>query len=238
MASILDAVDPLSLSWAAGCAALSGAFYCVLPRSAPSGKPLGFATRFEWCVRCVEGLQGAYIAAAAARHLATAGGPLAAPVVRTMAGYLLFDTAYELVAPLVAGGAWDAGFLAHHLVGLAAHGLATRHALLRTATPYVYLAEASTPFLHASWMLDKLERAGSPLFLANGVAGALCYVAFRVALPPLTLWRFRDAAPWLAEPGGAGVHAAFQWSMVVFIGLNLFWFRKLVRMVSSKLKKT
>ena len=231
MEAILASVDPLSLSWACGCTALSGAFYYALP----SKPQLSFAQRFEWSVRCVEALQGAYIATAAAGHLLARSGALPVPVVQSMAGYLLFDLAYEVLGPVLRGTALDAAFISHHVVGLAAHGLAKRHALLRAVTPYVYLAEASTPFLHASWMLNLLDRAKSDLFLVNGLAGAAAYVAFRVLLPPLTLWRHRDAGPWLAEPGGAAVHTAFLASMVVFIGLNLFWFRKLVRMVASKL---
>ena len=131
-------------------------------------------------------------------------------------------------------GAWSPAFLAHHLVGLAAHGLAKTNTALRTATPEVYLAELSTPSLHLSWMLKQLGLAGGGLFLANGIVGAAAYVAFRVVWPPCMAWRHRDAAPWAAEPGGDRVHAAFLACAAVFWGLNLYWFRKLWKMISDQ----
>ena len=59
------------------------------------------------------------------------------------------------------------------------------------------------------------------------------YVVFRVVWPPLMAWRHRDAAPWALEPGGDRVHAAFLACAAVFWGLNLFWFRKLWRMIAG-----
>ena len=107
--------------------------------------------------------------------------------------------------------------------------------MLRAAAAHVYLAEFSTPFLHASWMLNKLGLGGSRLFLANGLTGAFCYVVFRVAWPPLTAYWFRDPGPWRLYADGDNVHAAFLGCMCVFFGLNLVWGRKLVKMVRSKL---
>ena len=127
-------------------------------------------------MRGVESAQAAYVGSYALAHLLGGGGPLPVVVVRRMAGYLWFDTAYELVLPYVRGhGTWGAAFLAHHLVGLAAHGLAVTNGALRTATSEVYLAELSTPSLHLSWMLKQLGLASGPAFLANGGIGAAAY---------------------------------------------------------------
>lgn len=241
MTALKDAsCDPAALVWAGGCCALAGALYALVPLAAPPRTP--FAQRFEWAVRGVEGAQGAYMAYEAARHLLGArggdAGPIGVRVCRRMAGYLVFDTAYEFALPVARGrGGVDWGMVLHHVAGLVAHGLAPVHAVLRTVAAYVYLAEVSTPFLHLSWMLDKAKRSGGPLFLANGILGALAYVVFRIALSPLILLWYRDPAPWRAEPGGEGVHTAFIGCMVVFIGLNFFWFRKLVTMIASKLGK-
>ena len=230
MAALLASVDELSVTWGLGCCVLSGAFYTVLPSSATKD----FSQRFEWAVRCTEGLQAVYISAAAVRHLLYSSGPLPTFYLQTMAGYLLFDSLYELVLPFVRGtGHLDPAFLAHHLLGLAAHGLAKSHSVLRTVTPFVYLAEISTPFLHVSWMLKTMDRGDSKLFLANGIVGAVSYLLFRILLPPYTLYSFRNPDAWTREPGGKSVHAAFLCCQVAFIGLNLMWFKKLVKMATK-----
>ena len=95
--------------------------------------------------RILEAAQGAYVGLSAAHHLLIKGGPLPVILVQRMAGDLWFDTLYECVLPLVKGTPLSIPFLAHHLVGLAAHGLAKTHGPLRAVTAHVYLAELSTP---------------------------------------------------------------------------------------------
>merc|ERR1712216_781124 len=136
--AIAQSIDGTALRWAAGCCLVVGVIYKTLR------KQWDFRTRFEASVRAVEAAQGAYVGLSAARHLLMGGGPLPVVLVQRMAGYLWFDTLYECVLPLVKGTPLSIPFLAHHLVGLAAHGLAKTHIPLRAVTAHVYLAELST----------------------------------------------------------------------------------------------
>ena len=226
--AIAQSIDGTALSWAAGCCLVAGAAYTML-------RKWEFKTRFEASVRAVEAAQGAYVGLSAAHHLLMKGGPLPVVLVQRMAGYLWFDTLYECVLPLVKGTPLSIPFLAHHLVGLAAHGLAKTHGPLRAVTAHVYLAELSTPSLHCSWFLKQLGRSSTTLYLVNGLVGALAYLIFRVAWPPLFVYWNRDPAPWDAERGG--VHTAFLMCSAVFWALNLFWFRKLVAMARGARRK-
>ena len=227
--AIAQSIDGTALSWAAGCCLVAGAAYAALR------KHWAFRTRFEASVRAVEAAQGAYVGLSAAHHLLMKGGPLPVVLVQRMAGYLWFDTLYECVLPLVKGTPLSIPFLAHHLVGLAAHGLAKTHGPLRAVTAHVYLAELSTPSLHCSWFLKQLGRSSTTLYLVNGLVGALAYLIFRVAWPPLFVYWNRDPKPWDAER--AGVHTAFLMCSAVFWALNLFWFRKLVAMARGARRK-
>ena len=227
--AIAQSVDGAALRWAAGCGLAAGAAYTMLR------KKWEFKTRFEASVRAVEAAQGAYVGLSAARHLLFKGGPLPVVLVQRMAGYLWFDTLYECVLPLVKGTKLSIPFLAHHLVGLAAHGLAKTHIPLRAVTAHVYLAELSTPSLHISWFLKQLGRSRTTLYFVNGLVGAVAYLVFRVAWPPLFVYWNRDPKPWDAER--AGVHAAFLMCSAVFWALNLFWFRKLVAMARGARRK-
>lgn len=255
----LDACDGPAMVWAGGCCVLSGAFYALV--TACCDKKHTFAKRFEWAVRGVEACQASYMSYATLAHLLgpDAGAPIATAVIRRMAGYLVFDTAYEFAFPIARGDLRvDAGMVAHHVAGLVAHGLAPVHPVLRAVAPYVYLAEISTPFLHASWMLNTAGHGSSALFKLNGALGAAArvfqrpfflfsrarvgdarvvrrFLAFRICLSPLILYWHRDPAPWRAEVGGEGVYNAFLGCMVVFIFLNFYWFKKLVKVITSKL---
>ena len=227
--AIAQSVDGTALRWAAGCCLGSGVIMKTLR------KQWDFRTRFEASVRVVEAAQGAYVGLSAARHLLMEGGPLPVVLVQRMAGYLWFDTLYECVLPLVKGTPVSIPFLAHHLVGLAAHGLAKTHIPLRAVTAHVYLAELSTPSLHISWCLKQLGRSRTTLYFVNGLVGAVAYLMFRVAWPPLFVYWNRDPKPWDAER--AGVHTAFLLCSAVFWALNLFWFRKLVAMARGARRK-
>ena len=184
--AIAQSVDGTALRWAAGCGLGAGAAYAMLR------KKWDFRTRFEASVRVVEAAQGAYVGLSAAHHLLMKGGPLPVVLVQRMAGYLWFDTLYECVLPLVKGTPLSIPFLAHHLVGLAAHGLAKTHGPLRAVTAHVYLAELSTPSLHISWFLKQLGRSRTTLYFVNGLVGAVAYLVFRVAWPPLFVYWNRN----------------------------------------------
>ena len=221
---------------------------------------------------------GGAAAAAAARSAAAAafssGGPGVGALLDAMVGYLAYDLVVELAlapldaarrrrAALAAGDAAGAAgakrfpasvdwlMVAHHAVGLylQASYRAADHGLAGCYMAAVYLAEATTPLLHASWALDRLIAASArprPLlaraFLVNGALGALLFLLLRCVLPPLLLahlWRHRAA--WALYGDGAATASppllgASLAGMGVFVLLNWFWFSLMVRLIAKKTK--
>lgn len=196
----------LAMKWCGSCVVSSAVFYAFVP-SHTSQKKIN--RRFEWAVRCTETIQACVMCLGSSAWLLrqskmahdTAWTPFAAvyedfdslgwlpSLMEIMCGYLVFDTAYEVVRPFVDHDAPDVAFILHHVVGIASHAATLRHEHVVVAgyAPYIYLAEWSTPFLHASWMLNALDRTDGLLFLVNGSVGAAMYLVFRVVLPPAIL---------------------------------------------------
>ena len=103
------------------------------------------------------------------------------------------------------------------------------------ATVTAHVASRAPDAVATLWFLKQLGRSSTTLYLVNGLVGALAYLIFRVAWPPLFVHWNRDPAPWDAERGG--VHTAFLMCSAVFWALNLFWFRKLVAMARGARRK-
>ncbi|CAM9488700.1 unnamed protein product [Phaeothamnion confervicola] len=152
-----------------------------------------------------------------------------------MIAYLIYDTATGLSKT----AAIEPTLLAHHIMGLTSHVLtrALCHGPSCAYTLAVFLAEASTPFLHAAWMLNKRGLQSTAAFKAVVAVTLALFFVFRVVLGPLLLchmWMRR--ASW----GAAAVDRVFfgvQLSIVLaFVLLNWFWFAKLIRLARGKLR--
>lgn len=92
----------------------------------------------------------------------------------------------------------------------------------------VYLAECSTPFLHTSWILKEINQGESPLFKACVLATVLCFFVFRVLLSPYLL--LHVLRHWLPQ-GLAYVYVMNVFLIVVFIGLNYYWFYLIIKVI-------
>lgn len=219
------------VTYGLSCVAASLLFFRVTPRRT-------FGERFEWSVRSTETLHALIVVVGSLRWIAR--GQQNEALVEITAGYLVFDTAYEIALPWARGTRrWpDAAFMTHHVVGIVAHAWTLRyqHAGIMSYAPYIYLADVTNPFLHWSWMLNALGRAKGTLYLVNGAIGALLYVVVRVILPLGLLIHILVAGPhvWAAQPGHPRAYWLFLASHVCFLALNVFWFTKLLKLVTDK----
>ena len=159
-----------------------------------------------------------------------------------MYGYLYFDTLYELVLPMVKPNSFNVSFLVHHGAGILTHAVARRHVAMNYFAAFVYLAETSTVCLHVSWICNLTRRTDSLLFLINGGFGALCYLIFRVILPPITLFHIFQQRTALSSPSPVDDQEAPEWifwflvaSHLSFFLINLCWLPDLIFMLRKKL---
>jgi hypothetical protein len=101
----------------------------------------------------------------------------------------------------------------------------------------VFLAEASTPFLNLSWLLQKLGYESSTMFKLVAFILIVTFFVFRVLLSPYAVYHM------IANPevwGNQLIMYYFNVQVVAFFALiNFFWFYKLVALAlgSSKKKK-
>jgi hypothetical protein len=121
----------------------------------------------------------------------------------------------------------------HHVVGIVVHVICRQHnhALFALYTSGVYLAEGSTPFLHASWIMKSVGLGEGFLFAANGTLLVLNFFVFRILIPPalffhyatnLESWTYHSAAHVMKPLAGI--------TLFIFMMLNLNWFSTLVKL--------
>jgi hypothetical protein len=145
-----------------------------------------------------------------------------------MLGYLYYDVVQELRAT----AQWDT--VGHHLMGALSHW-PTRVMHCDAAyfyTMLVYLAEASTPFLHICWVMHTFKLNSNPAFLPLCGMLLLTFFVFRILQGSFIVWH-------LYENGNQGweghefMRYLNTFILLFFVGLNSFWFVKLVQMATG-----
>jgi hypothetical protein len=158
--------------------------------------------------------------------------PLEGLVMRLMVGYMLYDMVIELVTP----EKLDKLVLVHHVLGLIQHGTTLAHddGVSAFFTMGVYVAEASTPLLHLSWMLYKIKLGDALIFKATTLLLFLIFFLCRVVLSPILLYQLLTHAYLYRDAGRDGMLAFQVVILVAFVLLNYFWFYKLLEVVILK----
>ena len=229
----------LAVWWCGLCVVLTMVWFVVLR--------LRFAERFECAVRMTELLQASLMSCGSGLWVLRRGARAFRPSLEDlehlgglaflrdcMFGYLFFDTAYELLLPFVRKRPLNKSFVLHHVVGIFAHVLARHHKAVSFFAALVYLAETSTVSLHVSWILNLTGNKSTKLFLYNGILGALCFLVFRVILPPITLYSILRSRHLFHGPSGWEqnyVFYLFLASHLFFMLLNLSWLPDLIALV-------
>lgn len=142
-----------------------------------------------------------------------------------MNGYLIYDSIVDL---FYSNSSFD--MLGHHVLGYLSHS-SSRYSNNGAAGYYsmlVYIAEASTPFLHVSWLMYQLNLKENLLFTIVSSLLVILFFICRFLLGPYMLYHMiRYKAEW--GPHGQGLLFWFNFTIVfVFTVLNIFWFYKLV----------
>ena len=120
----------------------------------------------------------------------------------------------------------QADLLGHHLLGLVSWGAVRVHNCGGLIMCLILLAEGSSPFLHCSTKLHALGWGSTRIALACNIGTLLSFLVLRVMLQPFGLWALWRSRPlWPSAP----LFALSFSSYALFLLLNLFWFRKLVR---------
>ena len=150
-----------------------------------------------------------------------------------MIGYLWYDLAYELVT------SGNTETIGHHVLGLISHyssrlsnnGAAGYYSML------VYIAEASTPFLHVSWLMHQMkENTGLSFTIISGLLVVVFFLCRFLLGPYMVYHLIVHKAEWYDD------HGALYWMntaiVTLFALLNMYWFYKLVMMAIKPKKKS
>lgn len=149
-----------------------------------------------------------------------------------MLGYIVYDTIVEIIST------WDKEVMLHHVLGTITM-LTTRMLGCGVASHYVmmiFLAEASTPFLHVAWLLNSMKMNHTVVFQFTVVMLILNFFIFRVLLGPFALYHM-----WTDQTNLWDGIEWFYWiNLFVVAGftlLNFFWFHKLISIALKKPKE-
>jgi hypothetical protein len=120
----------------------------------------------------------------------------------------------------------------HHVLGIIVHILCRQydHGLFAFYTSGVYLAEGSTPFLHASWIMKSVGLGEKLLFGANGTLLVINFFVFRILVPPMLLFHYATNLESWAHYPALHMKPLAGITLFVFMMLNLNWFRTLVEL--------
>jgi hypothetical protein len=210
----------------------------------PRFQSLDQKTRREWHNRFVSILHATVISSSAIYYWVYINPSQLIPekmsasqclLVDVMMGYLWYDLIFEVMN----GGSFD--IVGHHFIGLISHystRLSTNGAAGIT-TMMVFVAETSTPFLHTSWLLHRLNYRDTLVFQLLAAALLLTFFFCRYILGPYMLYHmFTHRSAWGDDRREVNL---FYWMNVVivavFAALNVYWFHKLVAVAMPKKKK-
>ena len=164
-------------------------------------------------------------------------GKLENQTLHIMMGYIIYDTIYELTS-----SSKQIDILIHHIIGFLSH-LSTIYTQNNSALYYsmfIFLAEASTPFLNISWILYQLKYNNNLLFHICSILLLITFFIFRVILGPYAVYHlFINKYTWGIYDNSINY---YMWScntfiIILFALLNIFWFYKLIKMATGGTKK-
>jgi hypothetical protein len=171
-----------------------------------------------------------------------ASSPRAAEVLVISSGYFVWD----LVVCSLWVNQFGASFLLHGALSCYIYMTAIFPFLQHYAVVFL-LYELSTPFIHVHWFLDKLGRSGSALQLLNGVVGVAIFFIVRIVLGLYWSYHFwvDTVSAWIYPPARLrsdthAMHTFYLQALIILASnialnlLNIFWFYKMVRSVSSR----
>ena len=157
-----------------------------------------------------------------------------------MVGYLLYDTVSEIFVM----NSFDMLMLGHHVLGGASH-IACRMADSGICSYYhmmVYVAEASTPFLHISWVLYTLGYTENVLFKLLFVVLLVSFFCARILWGPYMQYSlYMSRSEWFSTEAGALLYAPNFLIVIFFNVINYVWgqalLQKAIKGVSSSDEK-
>ena len=149
-----------------------------------------------------------------------------------MLGYLVYDLLNEVItAPKL-----DIGIVAHHITGMLSLG--SIRALGRPDGAHynmiIFIAEASTPFLHISYYMHCAKLEKNVYFTLCCILLVALFFLCRVILGPFLFYKmYTERSVW----GDSEFDLLLFWSNFVIVGffvvLNFYWFRKLLKVAMS-----
>lgn len=143
-----------------------------------------------------------------------------------MVGYLFYDTISEIFVM----GNLDLLMLGHHVVGLASHVTCRINSLGACAYYHmmVYIAEASTPFLHISYILKSNDMKDSALFKVCVLLLLILFLLVRLLWGPFMQYDLHMRQEhWFLTVAGKALYWPNVACVLFFNLVNFTWGQKL-----------
>lgn len=118
----------------------------------------------------------------------------------------------------------------HHAVCAVCTFVAVASGMGHVFVAWLLVSEATTPFVNARWVLDKMGLKTRSVYLYNGMALAGMWVVVRVLLFIAYFWFVYSTWENTAKIIPFEIHVGLVLAVpLVLFALNLFWFAKIVR---------
>ena len=157
--------------------------------------------------------------------------PVYGSFIELSTGYFLYDFILIISGTL---GPIDKTMIVHHIMTVTTHYYCVCICRYSAGISAVaFLAEFSTPFCTGRWMLKEAGYTGS-IYVFNGAMMAISFFFSRICNGTFLLYLIYVAHPAatgvsLGEGMGGGMGYLFGPMAIAFFGLNVFWFRLIVK---------
>jgi len=230
---------PIGFLHAAVCTNIGIAGYILFSVYFPekyNSKKLGLHLTLEYCTRFASMIHALLMASLTLYYWFSINPTFIIPqtlefypecVISMMTGYMVYDLFVETLTV----EKHDFLILTHHLFGLLSHFLCLtmQDGVSGYFLMLVYIAESTTPFLHASWFLYRLEYQKTMLFKVLSASLLFLWIFARLIASPVIFYHFLKSENEFGEK--VSIFFLHRYIMATFVCLNYFWFYKLIKVI-------
>ena len=201
----------------------------------------------EWCNRATSSFHAATLFLLSAYYWIVEWDGVSKPIsvgryeffcLKIMIGYLLYDLSHELILNKSSWGDVNVKLtIFHHIIGLISIsgiifydcGIGAYYNM------YVFLAEASTPFLNHSWLLNSLKLSHTLSFKLTAEILLIIFFFCRVILAPVLLYDLIRSAELGLWNNFSVLFRLNVFIVTAFLSLNFYWYKQLISVAIKKL---
>ena len=160
-------------------------------------------------------------------------------IILSMIAYLMYDSMCILYSMRLNSGAYESpgssefGKLFHHILGIVPCFICLVTQIGSNTMLWTFFSELSTPFMSLRWMLLSAGYKGTMILKGTEILFAVTFTGSRIINIPFLLkylWSTRN----IWKP--VWVFNYMLLTGIIFYGMNIFWFIKIIKKVRNELK--